>query len=306
MIVSVTELMTYNRCPRKWWLSSLNRQRFTAIQPAEALEEGKLIHVAGERWIRHYTDDPAYPFEQHLLDAATEELERLTEVYETLTKRPPPTSLLDDYWKWITLCRAMCRNYQAYYKTPLPKEYTLVQPEQQVVVAIPNTEHYLEGTLDAIIADDQGRHFVYERKTYGQRPNVRHLQRDFQFLCYDWILHQSTDLAYGICYDGLWKRPSPPAGKTTADLFFRYFMSRNDDERDELELLLAMKSQEMAARPTDQCPIDKVVPGTRGCLDCLDLLDLCDAISNGDSQPLHLYTQRDLTPAFQAFYRGRD
>lgn len=350
MIVTVTEMMSYDRCPRKWWLSSLNRQRLTPLKPQEPLETGSLVHGAGERWIRLYSQDPTYTFKQHLMDVATERLRILTTIYETATGRVPPTTVLDDYYGWVNLAAAMCENYQNYYKTPLPRDYVLVQPEQQVVIAIPNTEHcecgekcahdcpvcyqrpykhicecmvlrpddsstawenpnlckcvephYYEGTLDAIIADTRDWHFVYERKTYGQRPNVTHLQRDFQFLSYDWILHQSTDKAHGICYDGMWKRAIPPAGKKEGDLFFRYIMSRTDSERDELERHLTETVLEMAARPTD-LPPKRIVPAPKGCIDCLGLIDACDSISEETSFPRAQYVLRDLTPAFVAFY----
>jgi hypothetical protein len=345
MLVSTTEIMNYLRCKRKHHLSSFNRLGYTPLWPSTAMHLGTLIHRVGAVWL----EDPntQVPLEDIFLDEATKDLAILGRIHKDLGFSINAFQN-NDYWEMVNLGKAMCKNYQAYYKKPLPKDFTLVQPEQTVAIPIPNTEHcecsrpceyncpvcysepfkhicecgvhrtctclsvfhYLEGTLDAIILDPSHRLFVFERKTYGARPNIRHLQRNWQFLSYAWLLQQTQDQLPstikasklgGIAYDGWWKRAAPPKGKTMDDLFFRYFMVRNPDELEEFETDLATIVNEMASQPIDRIP-PRTIPAFNGCIDCMDLIDYCDAISLNESPPMHKYVKREMTPVFTEFY----
>lgn len=338
--------MNYQRCKRKRYLSSFNAEGWTPLWPSTALHLGTLIHRVGAIWLEDPTTTT--PLEQIFHDEATKDLAILGRIHADLGQHIDALKN-KDYWEMVSLGEAMCKNYQAYYKKPLPPNFKLVQPEQTVAIPIPNTEHceckvgtpcvhgcddcsaargyhpcercteclcvlwhYLEGTLDAIILDPSDRLFVFERKTYGSRPNIRHLQRNWQFLSYAWLLQQTqanlppsiSNIARsslgGIAYDGWWKRKEPPKGKTMDDLFFRYFMVRNPDELEEFENDLAPIVLEMA-QPTTRIP-PRTIPALFGCLDCLDLIDFCDAISLNEEPPTHKYVKRELTPVFEEFY----
>lgn len=351
MLVSTTEIMNYLRCKRKHHLSSFNREGWTPLWPSTAMHLGTLVHRVGAVWLEDPTTQVS--LEDIFLDEATKDLAILGRIHKDLGYSINAFQN-NDYWEMVNLGKAMCKNYQAYYKKPLPKDFTLVQPEQTVAIPIPNTEHcecnvlekchwgceychhtrntsmtysdtwcacqdqsdpclashYLEGTLDAIILDPSHRLFVFERKTYGARPNIRHLQRNWQFLSYAWLLQQTQDQLPstikasklgGIAYDGWWKRAAPPKGKTMDDLFFRYFMVRNPDELEEFETDLAIIVNEMASQPTDRIP-PRTIPAFNGCIDCMDLIDYCDAISLNESPPMHKYVKREMTPVFTEFY----
>lgn len=346
MLFSTTEIMNYQRCKRKRYLSSFNAEGWTPLWPSTALHLGTLIHRVGAVWLEDPTTQ--VPLEQIFHDEASKDLAILARIHSDLGQHIDALKT-SDYWEMVALGGAMCKNYQEYYKTPLPKNFKLVQPEQTVAIPIPNTEHcecpkdddclhdfckicmldencecsiclphcecltshYLEGTLDAIILDPSDRLFVFERKTYGSRPNIRHLQRNWQFLSYAWLLQQTQanlpnipgiakSSLGGIAYDGWWKRASAPKGKTQDDLFFRYFMVRNPDELEEFENDLAPLTLEMA-QPTTRIP-PRTIPALFGCLDCLDLIDFCDAISLNETPPMHKYVKRELTPVFDEFY----
>lgn len=351
MMVSVTEIQTWLRCRRKHHITSLGptHMGLTPAWPAKHYILGTLVHLSGATWIEYPKADLTKIFMYH----ATEQLKKLA------LKTLPTGPQLDSYWEVVSLGKAMCTNHQLYYKTPLPPNFTLVRPEQQLVTPIPGTEHctcclqasrseppsilavslldpvctcmyctpnslntdkcitascqcidyhYLESTLDAIIADVADRFFIFERKTYASRPNKTYLERDFQFLAYTWVLTVTGYNTAGIAYDGWWKRyGNEPSfiGKspkyTRTDLFWRYFMIRSADEIAEFSQHLTNIVNEMANPNT---PIYKSVPWS-GCKDCLDIMPLCDAMSYNESLPLSNYIKRDRSIAFMEFY-GED
>lgn len=227
MLFSVTELQTYMRCRRKHYLTSFNTRShelggLTPIWPSAALHLGTLIHRVGEVWL--LDPNTHVPLEDIFFDEAAKDLALLIRLHKD-HNLPIPTTKESDYWEMVHLGKAMCANYQAYYKTPLPYNFSLVQPEQEVVVDIPDTQHCVEkecfcyschhtepwidtngelhdctckveshmlsGTLDAIILDPTDRLFVFERKTYAARPNEKHLQRVWQFLAYAYLLRRT-------------------------------------------------------------------------------------------------------------------
>lgn len=185
--------------------------------------------------------------------------------------------------------------------------------------------HYIAGQLDAVIGDIKDRLFVYERKTYGARPNIERLNRNWQFKAYDWILTQSTKLdtasdlhgseVAGILYDGLWKRtgqepsfkptprktvPDTPPKYTTDQLFLRHYMTLNPESLDEFALDLKAIVEEIAnplTRRTVHIPF-------LGCSDC-HYTAICDAMTQGEDTDYIIernFTKRERTPAFKDFY----
>lgn len=155
---------------------------------------------------------------------------------------------------------------------------------------------------------------MYERKTFGQHPNIPHLNRVWQFVAYSWILSQAVlhwgtgNEVAGLLYDGLWKRAAPPATGKYKDsmhsLFLRHYMQHNQERLDEFERELAPTVLEMANPNTY---ITHSIPAVKGCIDCLDLMDVCDRMSNGEDVSMLLrlnYTRRDFSAAFQDFYKA--
>lgn len=143
MLFSVTELQTYMRCKRKHYLTSFNTRSqelggLTPIWPSAALHLGTLIHRVGEVWL--LDPNTRVPLEDIFFDEAAKDLALLIRLHKD-HNLSIPTTKESDYWEMVHLGKAMCTNYQVYYKTPLPYNFSLVQPEQEVVVDIPNTEH---------------------------------------------------------------------------------------------------------------------------------------------------------------------
>jgi PD-(D/E)XK nuclease superfamily len=209
---------------------------------------------------------------------------------------------------------AMMTNYQEHHGSPVPKRMRFCSPEQEVVVPIPGTEyacpdcmngvgtgrsfvctgcngtglaqHYLRGTLDGLLQDNQDRLYVLEHKTFGRRPNADVLDTQDQFLAYLWIIRElGIGKVAGVAYDGLWKRAKPPRGSSMEDLFIRTILHRSQAEMDEFGENLAKEANEMAGNP----PIytNRV---WQGCYDC-SYEKLCRAMSRGEDVGLIERTQ---------------
>lgn len=252
MIVSVTERGEYRRCRRRWNLGSSNRQRLAKIVPNTALGLGTLIHAALADWLVH----PELNLRDVFLVRAKQQIDIVRNVFIKQAGRDITEQELGSLWDAVNLGSAMMENYQERWKTPLPAGFELVAPEQRIKIAIPGTQHQLQGRLDGIIRSlETKKLFVLEHKTYSQRPEERTLRWNDQFIAYQWMLTQ-LDLGEveGIAYDGLWKRAAPPKKVENRpggleDLFSRIKLRRSVAELQEFERCLRAEVIEMASGP---------------------------------------------------------
>lgn len=202
-----------------WDFSSRNNQNLQPVRGRPALEIGTLVHQAHAAWL---LDQSKY-LGDHLITFANAKVQSVREHYREQIGAWPDDSELEDLYEQVRLCYAMCVNYQARWHNPLPDGFTIVSPEQTILVPIPGTihgcevcagtggtfdaqdewtgtctacggagsvQHYLEGTLDGLLKDEAGRLYILEHKTYGQRPKLEHLQRDEQFIGYIWLVQR--------------------------------------------------------------------------------------------------------------------
>jgi hypothetical protein len=302
------------------------------MRHSPALAGGTLFHQTLADWLLHPKLDPTQICDVHfakMYDAAREQY-RVTNGFYPMGRE------LGEVAETGALIKAMMGNYRDYYTTPLPEGFTCIMPEQAVVVDIPNAisachecngkgtkkyydgsyvvavedcqscagtgeiQHQLEGTFDAIIADRNGKVFVLDHKTYGARPKVPTIENAFQFRCYVWAARQlGIDNVVGFLYDGAFKRPSPPRGKTMDDLFFRMPVTYNEAQMDEIGAFLAQK----ACMMYDTTPTSALLNFNRrweGCWDC-SVEELCTAISRSEDIDWLInerYTHRERTTAF--------
>jgi hypothetical protein len=147
MIFSVVEIETYHRCERRWGLQSENMSGLEAVKTAPALVLGSLIHSAIEDWTNDVEErkvDPGYqvkaPEEAFMAHAADYEVDTKA-AYKAQVGADIDESELQGFYEGVSLGQQMAANYMAFYKTPLPKGYELVQTEQRTIVPIPGTEH---------------------------------------------------------------------------------------------------------------------------------------------------------------------
>lgn len=289
MRVSVTELASWRRCRRMWNYASFNRMSLEPIVPQRALQFGTLWHKALEQW----SLNDSLTLAEHFLLISDEHLTKLREDYKAQIGCYPSPGELEDTYINIELGQAMARNYQKRYHTPLPDGFVLVQPEQTIVVPIPDTPHELEGTLDGIARDKHGSYYVLEHKTFDKHPPESVLQTSDQFLGYLYILYRLVSPAHrvnGILYNGAWKRATPPRGRVFDDLFLRMPLNRSIEEIKEYEVQLAQQVTEMANDPPIYINRDR-----RGCFDC-NFTRLCISQSRNE----------DTTPILKHFYKPRE
>lgn len=311
MIIAVTERGAFKRCQRQWNLTSKNGQHLTPVVVKPALNLGTLIHTAGDGWML----DPGGNFAEYVADAAVAMETSIKERYHKQVGAAISDAEMAPFYESVAMARQMAENYQTRWGSPLPDGFTLIQPEQKIQVPIPGSEHscypcegtggswegsayspnstcpacggdgvdfhYLEARLDALIQSKvDGAMWVFERKTYGQRPNLDSLQFNDQFLAYLWVLTQLKVAAVGgIAYDGLWKRAAVPRGRTFEDLFLRHTITRAPDELVEFEKLLLVEVQEMAN--VAQRKVYTINRRWEGCYDC-GVAPICASMSRGE------------------------
>lgn len=183
MIIRVTEKPTYRRCRRKWRLTSSNGMHLTRAGISPVFGLGLAVHEALARWmvydhdiIKHafYEDkvlrenqecDFTYPdgsqcgvkennhysflnetfslSHEYMLVCARMVSEAQTD-YKIRTGAEMSDEELGPFMDVVMLGHAMMDNYQNFWNTPLPPNFTLVAPEQDIVVDIPHTEHTSE------------------------------------------------------------------------------------------------------------------------------------------------------------------
>lgn len=200
----------------------------------------------------------------------------------------------------------MLKNYIQFWGEPYPQTFNLVQTEQTITVPVPHTRHRLEGTFDMLLVDQKGRFIVPDHKTFERRPTEQDLQQNDQFLRYQWLAQKALRRASGAAaevigtmYNGLWKRPSPPRGRTFDELFYRELILHDEEEIEEIEHFLPHEVREMERvrrDPNLQFP-NRAWSTCPGC----SIQDLCLTLSRGEdaSEFYKDFTHREKTPAWR-------
>lgn len=141
MIISVTERGTFRRCREMWALSSRSQRNLTPIRPSAALSFGSLVHKVHENWLL----DPAAEPAMLVAMAGQDVLDNLTAAYKYASGgAEPDESELDGIYEQISLAQEVFKNYKEKWGSSLPVGFTLVQPEQTIIVKIPGSEHPCE------------------------------------------------------------------------------------------------------------------------------------------------------------------
>lgn len=303
MIFSITEIRNFRRCRRLWDYSSANRQNLTKIGiGSSALELGSVIHRALAQWILQYDSDADEPVDLGAIFAieAAKRVEEASNKYRELVGASISTEELGPMLNMIDLGVAMMNRYQEYHGSPIPKNMKFASPEQEILIPIPNTEHYIRATLDGLMQDSKGRFYVLEHKTYDNRPGWEYLQMDDQFVGYAYVASQvlkDIGPVVGVAYDGLWKRAKPPVTVdkrkgTIDDLFLRKIITKSESEIEQWGINVAKTINDMANDPY-------IVPNVpwQGCFDCSGFKQVCMAQMRGDNIDLMIkqnYTQNDI------------
>lgn len=258
--ISPTEIQGFNVCARKWAASSLNAMGMTPIVPATALSTGTLTHLSLADWRANVSNvngqgscDPIQIVMGHAQTMITNVRAAKAQAIMGSKYNPDndytklvPDSELESSFEASKMALALVKNYVDYYGSPFPEGFRLIAPEQTIVCRIPGSPHFMSMTLDALVCDSHDNILFNETKTFNRHPTEDQLEHNFQFLCYLWGIEHALNVpAYGVLYDGLWKRVAPPRGRTIDDLFLRKTLIRSRNELAELTPYLVNKAEQM-------------------------------------------------------------
>lgn len=306
MIISVTEREEFKRCRRRWDYSSYNRQNLQPITPGASLSLGTLIHKSLADWAAQcYLKDTGErlnltvegftppSLQQIFMHNANQAVDEAKANYCKNIGSQPSDSELASLYEAVDLGHAMMGNYETQWKWPFPIGWTLYSLEQEYIIKVPGTDHYLKGKLDGVIVAPDRKLWIVEHKTYSMRPRPQILDNNNQFLAYIWLLKQwaPNETIGGIAYDGMWKKAKPSKGEPLESLFCHMLLTRSQYELNEFEQHLYLEVNDIA-----NCP-QSVYYNRRweGCYDC-PYESLCTAQSKGDDVEFALthYTKRQV------------
>lgn len=278
--------MTFKRCRRLWDYTSYSRQSLGSAVPRTAFSLGSMVHQSLAQYLLEPTADLGTLFAH----ACANEQEAMKAAYLARIGAEMSDFELAPFHEMFELGLAMMKNYQRKWASPLFRGFSIVQPESQIEIAIPDTDHSLILRLDGIIRQDgTDKLYILEHKTYASRPKMQDLQNNDQFLAYIWGLTQAKiGNVVGIAYDGMWKRAVPPRNSTFDELFTRLIVTRPQHEIDAFGAQLAMEVLDMV-RAKEQ---NIIYPNRiwQGCWDC-SFQALCESQSRGEDYQHIIDTQ---------------
>lgn len=141
MIFAVTERGSFKRCHRQALLTSKNGQHLEPLSAPLHFAVGSIVHRAQQLWLLH----PETPLPEHALTASLEVQARVTENYRRAVGCAPSQTEMQETLASVDMAVSMCENYQLKWGKPLPDEYTLIKPEQKVLIPVEATRRECSG-----------------------------------------------------------------------------------------------------------------------------------------------------------------
>lgn len=138
MQVSVVERQTWKRCRRRWHLTAETYGNLEPVGMVPALQLGGMVQECLSHWQEHADTDPIKTFAQ----ISQISLDKYKVTYLEHVGAEISEDELDKMYDLIKLGLAMVTNYKDHYKKPLPSAFQIIQTEQRIMVAIPDTMHW--------------------------------------------------------------------------------------------------------------------------------------------------------------------
>ena len=222
MEISVSDIRTFQRCRRRWDLTSPNRQSLTkAAKEAYPIYffVGSVAHKAIEYMALNQ-------FDQHTVDRAFDSIiAEYEKKYREVVGMGFSPLELRPFEDQKPLLKCMVEGYVDRYSTEgssghaTLKNMHYIMIEAPYMVLIPDCddpndeEAYLRGTFDGVAYDPtHDDYWIIEHKTYSTPPKEDDLYLDSQFLSYQWAFEKLTGIVpRGVIYDGMAKKiPTEP------------------------------------------------------------------------------------------------
>lgn len=208
---SVSDVMTFLSCRKKWDLSSPNRQSLRhKATPRMYLTQGTALHNAIEAQEKGSHESPAEAAREYL----AAEREARVEAYraengfnpwpaEMLTwdeKAEFTQQLVDQYFEHYGAENPLADIGLTYIATEIPFKIDISE-------WVGLDDAWFVGTFDGIAADSRGRLYLIENKSYSSKPDLQDLQVHFQTTGYAVAWNMLTGQALsGAVYNGIAKK----------------------------------------------------------------------------------------------------
>lgn len=243
--ISHSEMKTFLRCRRKWWLSQFRRLTPKGADPTGPLKSGSRVHVAMEAF---YTPEGPHPLDA-LKAAQDEDWKRYVRVL-VADGDVPDQGTTEAFNKDCELERIMVAGYgdwiaetgaDAGLEVIATEEIITVKASafnERLVEAHHGEDFEVVGKLDMRLRRemDGARLFLDHKTAKSTTDAVPTLAMDPQMLHYHWLEAQSTDGAWcdGALYNVLKKVKRTKTAKPP--FYARYEVHHNADEIEAYEL----------------------------------------------------------------------
>ncbi len=214
--IRTSERKQFRQCRQLWDFSSPNRMNYEPAKTNKNLEFGTAFHKGMEAWYE--------PSNQSMPSTARAELAKLefVKVVEEQRREAENYSFFDDelnqeYDDRIVLGKGMLDNYFEY--SEFADFFTPIAVEQHFEIPLGeyHTRHnghvevQIEGTIDMIVEDEDGVHWIFDHKTAAQFYSSEWLEIDTQISTYVWAASQLGYNVGGFIYNEIKKDyPKPP------------------------------------------------------------------------------------------------
>lgn len=189
MTVSNSEIQSFKRCPRNWWLVYYRGLRPRSAHPLGARATGNRVHSALEGYYVPEGQTPVAPLEA-LTVSQVADWDLLRAGFDD--DNPMPEHISTDWAKAIDLERAMIQGYVEWLgKTGADSDFEVVASEQKLSVpyCAPGVTANIEliGKIDArLLRRSDGLRFFMDHKTVADFARLeRNLQGTEQLLHYN-------------------------------------------------------------------------------------------------------------------------
>lgn len=241
-MIANSELQTFKRCRRKWWLAYYRRLRKAEVDPTGPLRSGTRVHAALEAYYVPEGENPSDPREV-LNDVLEDDWNHYLTAMESQGFEPPP-DVVKQFKKDSDLERAMVDGYMEWLEESgsdahleVIESEKKVQVDGSTVVSSLGTNDFrtdwsIIGKLDVQMRDttDDSIKFMDHKTARSLTEPLKTLQQSEQMLHYHLLqmFDNPEQAPTGALYNMLKKVKR--TAKATPPFYARHMIVHNEDE----------------------------------------------------------------------------